>query len=186
MPLGSLWLPVIVSAVAVWLVSAIAHMVLKYHKADYKGLPDEESIAAAIRKAAPAPGQYMMPHCSDQGRMKDPAVQQRFKDGPVALLTVMPNGLPNMGRYLVQWFLYCLLVSFAVAYLARHTLDFGSAPLEVMRVTGAAAFLAYGLGCIPNSIWSGLPWGNTVRSLIDAVLYAAATSAVFRFLWPTG
>jgi hypothetical protein len=186
MPLGSLWLPVVVAAVAVWFVSAILHMVLKYHNADYKALPNEDGIGAAMRQAAIPPGLYMTPHCGDHGKLKDPAFQQKFKDGPVALITVLPSGVPAMGKNLVQWILYCLVVSFAVAYLARHTLNPATAGLEVMRITGTSAFLAYGIGTIPNSIWGGLPWSNTCRSLIDAAVYAVTTGLVFRYLWPAG
>ena len=52
MPFGSLWLPVVVSAVAVWFVSAILHMVLKYHRADYRQLPNEEAVVQGMRAAA--------------------------------------------------------------------------------------------------------------------------------------
>jgi hypothetical protein len=44
-----LWLPVVVSAVAIWFVGAILHMVLKYQRAEYRQLPNEEPVAQAIR-----------------------------------------------------------------------------------------------------------------------------------------
>lgn len=184
MPFGSLWLPVVVSAVAVWLVSAILHMVLKYHRADYKQLSDEESVAPALRKAAPAPGVYSMPYCVDPAQMKDPAVLKRYEEGPVALLTVMRNGPPAMGKYLGLWFLFCFLVSFVTAYVARHTLSSGSDLLEVLRITGTVAFIGYGFGYFQDSIWKGIPWANSLRALIDAAVYAVVTGLVFRFLWP--
>ncbi|MCI0410589.1 MAG: hypothetical protein L0191_18850, partial [Acidobacteria bacterium] len=61
MPFGSLWIPVIVSAVVVFIGSSIIHMALKYHKADIKGLPGEDSIREALGKADPPPGVYMTP-----------------------------------------------------------------------------------------------------------------------------
>src|SRR5690348_12659684 len=124
MPLGSLLLPGIVSAVAVFIASSIVHMVLRYHRADYRQLPDEESVAGSVRKAALGPGLYAMPYCTDMAQMKDPAFQKKYAEGPVALLTVLRNGPPNMGKHLAQWFLLCLLVSFVAAYIARHTLGF--------------------------------------------------------------
>jgi hypothetical protein len=184
MPLGSLWLPVVASAVAVWLVSAIVHMVLKYHRADYKQLSDEESIAGAVRKAGPSPGLYVMPYCTDMSQMKDPAFRKKYDEGPVALLTVMRNGPPAMGKSLLQWFLLCFLVSFVTAYVARHTLSADDAGLEVMRITGTVAFIAYGFGYIQDSIWKAIPWGNSLRGLLDAAIYAVVTGLVFRFLWP--
>lgn len=184
MPFGSLWLPVVVSAVAVWLVSALLHMALKYHRADYKQLADEEAVGAALRKAAPAPGLYAIPYCLDAAAMKDPAVQERYRKGPVGLVALMKSGPPAMGRHLGLWLLFCLLVSFVAGYLARHTLTAASPELLAMRLTGTVAFVGYGFGAIQSSIWQGIPWSNTVRSLIDAAIYALVTGAVFWWLWP--
>ena len=183
MPFGSLWLPVVVSAVAVWIVSAIVHMVLRYHRADYKRLPDEDSVAAALRKDKPAPGVYFIPHCLDMSQMKDPAIRKKFEDGPVAILTLRRNGLPSMGASLVQWFLLCFLVSFVTGYIARHTLS-GATGLEVLRITGTVAFVAYGFGYLQDSIWKSVPWSNSLRGVFDAVLYGLTTGLVFRLLWP--
>jgi hypothetical protein len=182
MPFGSLWLPVVVSAVAVWLASSIVHMVLKFHKADYKALGNEAAVAQALQ--GNAPGVYPVPYCADPSQMKDPAMQKRYQDGPVGLLTLIPNGPPNMGRYLGLWFVFCFLISFTAGYVARHVLQTDSAAQEIMRLTGAIAFVGYGYGHIMDSIWKGQPWSNTVRGLIDAVIYAVVTGLVFRFLWP--
>ena len=184
MPFGSLWLPGIVSAVAVWFLSAILHMVLKYHRADYKGLPDEAGVGQAMRKAPAGPGVYFIPYIADHSMLKDPAVRKRYEDGPVAMITVMRNGAPAMGKYLAMWFLFCLLVSFVAAYVARHTLAPGADGLEVMRITGTVAFLAYGFGYFQDVIWKMVPWPNALRGIFDAALYALTTGLVFRLLWP--
>ena len=161
MPFGTLWLPCVVSAVAVFIASALAHMVLKYHKADYKGLPNEEAFAEPMRKMGLTPGLYVHPYCSDPSQMKDPAVLARYEKGPVALISVLPNGAPRMGMHLTQWF-----------------------GLMVMRITGTVAFAGYVLGNLQDMIWKGQPVGNTVRGVIDGVLYAVVTGLVFRLLWP--
>jgi Flp pilus assembly protein TadB len=179
-----LWLPVVVSAVAVFVVSAIVHMVLRYHRADYKRLSDEDSVAEAVRKVGPPPGLYFIPYCAEMAQMKDTAMRKKFEDGPVAHLIVLRNGLPGMGKNLVQWFLLCFLVSLVTAYVARHTLSVGANGLEVMRLTGTVAFAAYAFGYLQDSIWKGIPWSNSLRGLIDAVLYALTTGLVFRWLWP--
>jgi hypothetical protein len=184
MPIGSLWLPVLVSAVAVWLVSSILHMVLRYHRADYKKLPAEEAVAQTVREAGPAPGVYFIPYVPDPSMMKDPAIRKRYEDGPVALITVLRNGPPAMAKYLVQWFLLCLLASFVTAYVARHTLSPGTDSLTVLRITGTVAFIAYGFGYLQDSIWKGIPWANSLRSLLDAAIYALVTGFTFRLLWP--
>lgn len=183
MPFGSLWLPVVVSAVAVWLVSAVLHMVLKYHRADFKQLSNEESVGQALRAATSGPGVYVIPYC-EMSQMKDPAVQKRYEDGPVGLLTVMRSGMPNMGKLLGLWFLFCFLVSFVTGYVARHSLDPGAYGMEVMRLAGTVAFVGYGFGYIQDSIWHGMPWSNTLRGLLDALIYGVVTGLVFRFLWP--
>lgn len=183
MPFGSLWLPVVVAAVAVFLMSSIIHMVLKYHKADYKKLSDEDSVAQALRKAVPGPGLYMIPYCTES-QMKDPAVRKKFEEGPVGILAMMRPAPPNMGKYLGQWFLFCLLVSFFTGYVARHALAPDADGIDVLRLTATVAFMAYAFGRIQESIWMAIPWPNSLRGLIDGVLYALTTGIVFKLLWP--
>jgi hypothetical protein len=185
MPFGSLWLPVIASTVAVFVASFVLHMVLKYHKADVKKLSNEDAVSDALGKGTPSPGMYFIPYCPDPSAMKDPAVQAKLVKGPVAMVTVMPSGMINMGKHLSQWFVFCFLVSFTVAYVARHTLSAQTAGLEVMRITGAVALCAYAFGNFINSIWHGQPWSNTVRAFIDGLVYAVVTAGVFCALWPS-
>jgi hypothetical protein len=184
MPFGSLWLPVLVSTVVVFVASSILHMVLKYHKADYKGLPDEESARAALGKTDPAPGIYLIPYCPDMKQMKEPAMREKFEKGPVAFLTIRAKGFPGMGQYLGLWFVFCGLVSFAAASVARHTLHPGDDGMLVLRVAATVAFAAYGLAPISNSIWKGEPWSNTARAILDGAIYAVLTGLTFRLLWP--
>jgi hypothetical protein len=184
MPFGTLWLPCVVSAVVVWIASALAHMVLKHHKADYRALPNEEAFAEPMRKMALTPGVYVHPHCPDPSAMKDPAVQARYAKGPVAIISVLPTGVPNMGKHLSLWLGFCLLVSFISAYIARHTLPLDADGLDVMQITGTVAWAGYAMGNLQDMIWHGQPVGNTVRAMIDATVYAVLTGLVFRLLWP--
>ena len=184
MPFGSLWLPVIVSAVVVFVASSILHMALKHHKSDYRRFTDEGSVGAALRKEKLEPGLYVIPYCSGMSEMKDPAFLKKYEEGPVAHLTVLKNQLPNMGKYLTVWFLFCLFVSFFTAYIARHTLHFGEDGAMVLRITGAVAFAAYGMTSLQEWIWKGLPLSNTLRFLFDGALYSLLTGLTFMFLWP--
>jgi hypothetical protein len=184
MPFGSLWLPVLVSTFTVFVLSSVAHMVMKHHRLDYKELPGEDAVAEAIRKAGPSPGVYFVPYCMDPAKMKDPAVQKRFTDGPVASITLMRNGSPALGAHLLQWLLLCFLVSFTAAYVARHTLSPLTDGLSIMRITGTLAFVGYAYGYFQDSIWKGIPWGISLRGIADAVVYSLATGLVFRLLWP--
>jgi hypothetical protein len=184
MPFGSLWLPVTVSAVVVFVLSSVIHMVLKYHRADHKPLPNDDAARAGLGGGTLAPGLYVTPHCPDMKQMAEPAVKAKYEKGPVAIITILPNGMPAMPKYLGLWFGYCLLVSFVAAYVARHTMFPGEDGGHVMQITGAVAFAAYGVGRIVESIWKAQPWANTARELFDAGVYSLATGLTFRLLWP--
>src|SRR5215813_6655455 len=107
--LASLWIPILVSAVFVFIASSLIHMVLGYHKSDYKKLPDEERVLNILRPLGLGPGLYHFPHCSHQD-MKKPEVQEKFKQGPVGFLTIYPNGPVNMGKFLGLWLVFCVVV----------------------------------------------------------------------------
>jgi hypothetical protein len=185
MPFGSLWVPVIVSAVVVFLASSILHMALKYHKADYKSLPNENAVREAIAKGNPAPGVYVTPYCTDMKQMQEPATKEKYEKGPVAILTVLPKGAPKLSKHLALWFGFSVLVSFVVACVARHTLHPGDDGMLVMRTTGTVAFAAYALSHVSDSIWKGQPWANTARAVVDGAIYALLTGLTFKLLWPS-
>jgi len=185
MPFGSLWLPVIVSAVVVFVASSIVHMVLKYHKADMKSLPNEDAVREALAKGNLAPGTYHTPYCADHKAMNDPAIKAKFEKGPVAMITVHPKGTPVLPKYLALWFGFSVLVSFVAAYVARHTLHPGDDGMLVMQITGTVAFAGYALSHVSDSIWKGQPWPNTARAFLDGAIYAVLTGLVFRLMWPS-
>ena len=181
--LAALWLPILLSAVIVFIASSIMHTVLKYHQSDYRKLPDEATVLAGLRSAGLTSGLYNFPHCTHQ-EMKTPEAQEKFKQGPVGFLTIFPSGPINMGKFLGQWFVFCLLIVFFVAYLAAHTVS-PSAPFRhVLRVVGTAAFLGFGLGAFTNAIWKGQTWSMTLKEVFDGLVYALLTAAVFAWLWP--
>jgi hypothetical protein len=182
--LGSLWLPILVSAVLVFIASSIIHMVLKYHNKDYTRLPNEDAVRAAIRSGNPPPAQYVIPYCPDMKDMEKPEVKQKFIDGPVAVMNVMRPGVPVMGKYLMQWFVFILIVSLFIAYVAVHSLPVGAEYLRVFRIVGTTGLLAYGAGVVPSSIWMGKPWAITWKDLIDALVYGLVTAGTFGWLWP--
>jgi hypothetical protein len=180
----ALWLPILLSAVIVFVASSIMHMVLPYHKSDYRKLPDEDKVVDTLRAAGVTPGPaYHFPHTTHK-EMKSPEVVEKFKRGPIGLLTVIPSGAPAMGKYLGQWFAYCVVISIFVAYLTGRTRLPGTQYLEVFRVAGTAAFMAYGLGQIQDSIWKGQTWGVTAKHVFDGLIYALLTAGAFGWLWP--
>lgn len=181
--LSQLWLPILLSAVIVFVASSIIHMVLPYHKSDYKKLPEEDGVRAALRAGNLKPGLYHFPYCTHKD-MKTPEAQAKFKEGPVGFVTIFPSGPPNMGKFLGLWFVYCLIVGFVVAYLAAHTIAPMAPYRHVFRADGVAAFLAYGVGPLVNGIWKGQPWSMTLKEALDGVIYAALTAGTFGWLWP--
>lgn len=181
--LAALWLPILLSAVIVFIASSILHMVLPYHKNDYSKLPDEEKVVAALRGMTLPRGLYIFPYCTHQ-EMKKPEMVEKYKRGPVGHMTIFPSGQINMGKYLGQWFVYCLIVAFFAAYLASRTLMPGTHYLQVFRVVGTAAFMAFGIGTLANGIWKGQPWGMTIKETVDGLIYGLLTAGTFGWLWP--
>ena len=182
-PLTSLWLPILLSAIIVFVASSIMHMLLPYHRSDYQRLPDEDKLLTSLRSAGLKRGLYIFPFCTHK-EMKSPAVIEKYKQGPVGMMTVLPSGPPVMPKFLGMWFVYCLIIGFFVSYLTGRTVAPGAHYLGVFRVAGTASFLAYGLGHLSNGIWKGQPWSVTIKEVIDGLVYGSLTAGTFGWLWP--
>lgn len=181
--LALLWIPIVLSAVIVFVASSIIHMLLPYHRSDYHPIPDEDKVLAGLRSANLKPNFYVFPYCLPKD-MKSPAAIEKYKQGPVGFLKIMPNGPPVIPKFMVQWFVYCLVVSFFAAYLTGRTVASGTPYLAVFRVAGAAAFLSYGVGNLPNAIWRGYSWSVVIKEVFDGLIYALLTAGTFGWLWP--
>lgn len=179
-----LWLPILLSAVFVFLVSSVIHMALPWHKGDYSKVPNEDKVMDALRPFAIPPGDYMMPRASSMKDMGSPEFTEKMKKGPVMIFTVVPNGPATMGKSLTLWFLYSVLVGFFAAYVTGRTLAAGADYLEVFRYIGTTAFLGYSLALLQTSIWYRRAWSTTIKSMIDGLIYALVTAGVFGWLWP--
>jgi hypothetical protein len=183
--LTALWLPILLSAVFVFIASSVMHMVLSYHKSDAGPIPDEDKFLASLRGAGLRRGIYVFPYCNPED-MKSPAMVEKYKQGPIGILTVFPPGPPVLPKFLALWFGYCLIIGVLVAYLTAHSVAHAAPYLIVFRVAGTAAFLAYGLANLSNGIWKGQPWSIVIKELIDGAVYAALTAGTFGWLWPRG
>jgi hypothetical protein len=183
-PLMSLWLPIVLSAVAVFVASSVVHMALGYHKTDFAPVPDEDRAMDALRSHHLAPGDYLMPYANSGTSMKDPAFLAKVNAGPRVVMTVLPKGMTAMGGLLGKWFVFNLIVSLFAAYLASRVLAPATPYLTVFRVVGTTVFAAYGLGLWPQAIWYGKSTSATVKSTFDAFLYALVSAGVFGWLWP--
>ncbi len=183
--LNSLWLPVLLSAAAVWILAAIAWMALPHHKRDFIALPDEESFMEQVRRSGIRPGNYVFPDFRDPKTMKSERIQRAINEGPVGHLSVWPTPL-TMGGKMISTFVVYLVVSTVIAYLARAALP-GPAPFaKVFQVVGTAGVLAYSFAFIPNGIWFGAYRRTMVASVMDGIAYGLVTGALFAWLWPAG
>ena len=182
--LQALWLPILLSAVIVFVVSSIIHMVLPWHKGDYPRVPDEDKLMAALRPLAVPPGDYMVPRASSMQQMRSPEFTEKLNKGPVLMLTVMPNGPWSMGRNLALWFLYSVVVGVFAAYIAGRALPAGSDYLRVFQLTGATAFIGYSAALWQMSIWYRRAWNITIKATVDGLIYALLTAGTFGWLWP--
>ncbi len=182
--LSDLWLPIAVSAVLVFIASSILHMVLPLHRGDYKTLPGEDRVRDALRAQSLPPGTYFFPNCPSMKDMGTEAMIAKFKEGPIGFMTVLPTGVPGMGKQLGLWFAYTVVVSAVIAYLARTAFPGPAEYMNVFCFCAVAGVLAYGAGSVAESIWKGQPWSTTGKFLFDALVYGLLTAGTFGWRWP--
>ena len=180
----SLWLPILVSGVVVFIASSIIHMVLPYHRNDFKKLPSEDDTAEALRKFNIPPGDYVIPYAGSSKAMQSQDYIDKTTNGPVAFVTVLPNGPPAMGGSLVQWFVYSLVVGIFAAYITGLAMGPGTEYMKVFRFAGATAFAGYALALMQNAIWYKRNWTATLKTMFDGLIYGLLTAGVFGWLWP--
>lgn len=180
----ALWLPVLLSAVAVFVASSVIHMVLPWHKTDFAKVPDEVRFRESVGALKLPPGDYCVPHAGSMDEMKSPEFAARREQGPVMIFTVIPSGKVTMGKYLVQWFTFSIVIGILVAYVTSRALPPGAEYLRVFQIAGATAFIAYTAAAWPQSIWYHREWSTTIKSTIDGLIYALLTAGVFGWLWP--
>ena len=180
----SLWLPILLSAVAVFVVSSVIHMLTGWHASDYPKLADQDKVMDTLRPLGIPPGDYMIPMPSNRQEMASPEFAEKMKKGPVVVMTVIPPGPVSMGRNLVQWFLYSLVVGLFAAYLASRALPVGAGFMPVLRFAGTTAFVGYALGLWQMSIWYHRSWTTTLKANVDGLIYGLLTGAILGWLWP--
>ncbi|MBU0754483.1 MAG: hypothetical protein KJ645_05050 [Planctomycetes bacterium] len=181
--LAEQWLPILLSSVFVFIISSFLHMVTPLHKGDYKKLAGEEEFLEELRARAVRPGQYLFPCAGSMEEMASAEMIEKYKLGPVGFLTIRDGGVPKIGRSLIQWFIFSLLVSFFVAYVAKMGLGPKSGSVAVFRMTAAVAIPGYAFSYIPDSIWKGIKWFTTIKFIFDGVIYGLVTAGTFAWLW---
>ncbi len=181
--LSTLWMPILLSAVFVFIVSSIIHMVLGYHANDFKKLPNEDQAMDTMRNLNIPPGHYAVPKSNSMKEHSSPEFKAKIAKGPVMLLHVRDHKNISMGKSLVQWFVYCIVVSIFSAYIGSHTVSPDAEYLTVHRVVGCVAFMGYGLALFQEAIWDSKGWGATWKSVFDALIFGLVTGGTFGWLW---
>ena len=180
-----LWFPILLSALLVFVASSVIHMVLNWHRNDFRGVPDEDGIMDALRGFDLSPGNYAIPHAGSTEVLRSDEFQARARRGPAAFMTVLEARDPStMGKQLAQWFGYCVVVGIFAAYVTGLALGPGAEYLPVFRVASAAAFMGYALAHVQDAIWLSQGWAATARSVADGLIYALLTGTAFGWLWP--
>lgn len=183
--ISGLWMPILLSAVLVFLASSVLHMLVPaWHRSDFPRLPREDEFRAAVGQLDLPPGDYMVPCAGGMAEMNSPEYLEKLKQGPNVVMTVLPRGGFNIGKNLLQWFVYSLVVGLFCAYVAGRALPGGAHYLAVFRFAGVTAFLAYAAALWQDSIWYARSWTTTVRNTVDGLIYALLTAGAFGWLWP--
>jgi hypothetical protein len=184
----ALWIPIVLAAVATFLVSSIIHMavdvVIPWHKNDYGQVPNQDAVMEALRPFALAPGDYMLPRPDTMKDMQSDAFKAKLMKGPKVIMTVLPPGMWGMGRNLGLWFAYLLVVNACAAYVTGRALPPGADYLPVFRFAGTAAFLGFSVALWQMWIWYQRSLGTTLRSSIDGLIYALISAGIFGHFWP--
>lgn len=166
--LSMLWLPILISAVLVFIASNILWMALPFwHHRDYGRLADEKPILDALASAKS--GQYIIPWMD--WKTITPEQRAEAQRGPWAFMLVRNPGTFSLAKSLGIYFLYALAIAIFVAYITSRTRAAGTDYLEVFRIAGTAGFLSFAFRGVSDSIWYGKPWKVTFKEMIDGLIY---------------
>lgn len=178
-----LWLPIVLASVAVFFASFVLNTILPHHKSDWNQLPNEKAFLQTVRDANLKPGRYMFPWCADFKELKDPEKRKIYEAGPHGILNLWP-GMPNMGRNLVLTFLFFVVVSIFIAYITGEARAYGAGFGPVFQIAATTGVMSYCFAFIPNDIWFAKPPRAIAMDVIDGIIYALITGAIFAALWP--
>jgi hypothetical protein len=184
MSVAALWLPIVASAVFVFIASSIIHMATPLHRNDLKTVPHEDEVLDALRRLNIPAGDYVAPRPSSMAAMKDPQFIDKVKKGPLLLMTVAHDGSVSMTKNLALWFVYTIVVGILTADVAGAAFMRGADYYDVCNLVARVAFMGYFLALLQNSIWNRRSWLTTFKSMIDGAIYAFITGETFAWLWP--
>ena len=179
----SLWLPILLSGVALFFLGFIFWSLSPHHKKDLAYAPGQDELLDALRKLDLPPGNYMFPNCEDPKEYKTERFKALYDTGPWGTVNIFP-AKPSMGRNMALTLVYLLVVSVVIAYLAGATLAPGAGFGEVFQIVATCGVLVYVFGGWINGIWFGKRLRFFITDAIDGLVYAAVTGLIFALLWP--
>lgn len=208
--LTHLWLPIVVSGVAVWIVSAIGWMAIGHHKRDRDAIPGgaagEQDFMDTITRLNIRPGNYGFPDFCQADNLppkeKRAAQKALYDKHPQGLLRVW--GPTNMGANMLLTLVFYFVTSAFIAYLGwaalphhaaaapaaatipgAETVAAGSSMFwKVFQVLGVAGILAYCFAGFPNDLWFQKKRRAMAMDWLDGVIFGLVTGAIFAWLWP--
>ncbi len=182
--LHSLWLPIVLSSVFVFVLSSLIHMATPWHKGDYGAVPDQDEVMDALRPFGIPPGDYMLPRPADMSEMRSQAFLEKLKRGQVAVLTVQPNGM-------FGWEEHGALVPVPRRREPVRRVRRRAGPAERRALPGGVQIRGrhrdspgHSLALWQMTIWYRRNLGTTIRATVDGLLYALVTAGTFGWLWP--
>ena len=184
-PFVVLWLPTVLSAVAVFILSSIIHMVVPWHKNDYMAFPNEEAMLDALRAHNLGTGEYMAPKPASRSDMGSPEFREKVRRGPLVILNVAQGDSVSMGRPLILWFVYTLVVSMLAGHIAYGAT--GGHPDDhrvIFHTVALTALLAYAGALWQQTIWFRKPAMTSFKATFDGLIYAVVTGLLFVYFWP--
>ena len=140
--LSALWMPILVSAVFVFITLMIIHMIPGWHQSDMQAVPGEDEVMAMLRSLNVQPGEYRFPYGNTTKEMEAPGFVEKMKAGPVGTMTIRPSGELPFGKMMGQWFVYSLLIAVLAAYVTGRTRGPRAPFLEVFRVSATVTWSA--------------------------------------------
>lgn len=183
--LAALWLPILLSAVIVFIASAIIWTVLPYHRTDHGPISEEDGVMTALRERGVGPGMYVFPWASSAKEAGTDEYKAKVREGPVGILRVKTaESQLSMGPQLVKSFVFYLGVGLFVAYIASRTIPAGEEYMKVFQITSTVTFMTYAGAYFQEGIWFGLRWSAVWKNVFDALVYGLLTAGVFGWLWP--
>lgn len=175
-----LWLPVLVSTIALFFASFLSWMVLKLHEKDWRKLPNEDPVIDAIRSAGVPDGNYMFPGVNEMKEMNDPEYVAKYNAGPRGVMTVLAP--QSMKRNLGLTVLYFFVCNVVFAYLANFAIGESDPDrITVLRFVATIGLLTFAASIVQHAIWFG---NRIVGHLIESLTYSLIAGAIFAFLWP--